>query len=58
MKAVRKWQNQGVNAKYENRAKRNGYKAGALQKGLHQQYTNDSEYVMSIFDADFQPTTE
>lgn len=55
MKAeCKKWQNQGVNIKYENRANRNGYKAGALREGLQKQYVNDCEYVV-IFDADFQP---
>lgn len=50
----RKWQNQDVIVKYENRANRNGYKAGALREGLQKQYVNDCEYVV-IFDADFQP---
>ncbi|XP_074379434.1 glucomannan 4-beta-mannosyltransferase 1-like isoform X2 [Apium graveolens] len=50
----RKRQNQEVNVKYENRANRNGYKAGALREGLQKQYVNDCEYVV-IFDADFQP---
>ncbi|KAK1392134.1 Mannan synthase [Heracleum sosnowskyi] len=48
------WRNEGVNIKYENRANRNGYKAGALREGLQKQYVDDCEYVV-IFDADFQP---
>ncbi|KAL8127664.1 hypothetical protein AgCh_014536 [Apium graveolens] len=48
------WQNEGLNIKYENRANRNGYKAGALREGLQKQYVDECEYVV-IFDADFQP---
>ena len=54
MAECKKWQDQGVNLMYENRANRNGYKAGALREGLQKQYASDCEYVV-IFDADFQP---
>ncbi|KAL8094777.1 glucomannan 4-beta-mannosyltransferase 1-like isoform X1 [Apium graveolens] len=54
MAECKKYQDQGLNIKYENRANRNGYKAGALREGLQKQYVNECEYVV-IFDADFQP---
>ncbi|KAF6140215.1 hypothetical protein GIB67_000263 [Kingdonia uniflora] len=52
-----RWISKGVNVKYETRANRNGYKAGALKEGLKQPYVKDCEFVV-IFDADFQPESD
>ncbi|RZC76802.1 hypothetical protein C5167_000926 [Papaver somniferum] len=49
-----KWENEGINIKYETRANRNGYKAGGLKEGLKHSYVKECEFV-AIFDADFQP---
>lgn len=57
MAECKKYQEKGLNIKYENRANRNGYKAGALREGLQKQYVNECEYVV-IFDADFQPESD
>ncbi|XP_022940613.1 glucomannan 4-beta-mannosyltransferase 9-like [Cucurbita moschata] len=50
----KKWENKGINIKYEVRDNRTGYKAGALKEGLKRSYAKECEYVV-IFDADFQP---
>lgn len=50
----RKWENKGIDIKYESRNNRNGYKAGALRDGLRRHYADQCEFV-AIFDADFQP---
>ncbi|XP_023540806.1 glucomannan 4-beta-mannosyltransferase 9-like [Cucurbita pepo subsp. pepo] len=50
----KKWENKGINIKYEVRDNRTGYKAGALKEGLKRSYVKECEYVV-IFDADFQP---
>ncbi|RDX63333.1 Glucomannan 4-beta-mannosyltransferase 9, partial [Mucuna pruriens] len=49
-----RWASKGINIKYEIRANRNGYKAGALKEGMKHSYVNLCDYV-AIFDADFQP---
>ncbi|KAI3904136.1 hypothetical protein MKW98_021722 [Papaver atlanticum] len=49
-----RWENEGVNIKYETRANREGYKAGGLKEGLKHSYVKECEFV-AIFDADFQP---
>lgn len=49
-----RWQGKGVNAVYQTRDNRKGYKAGALRDGMNRDYVQDCEYV-AIFDADFQP---
>ncbi|GKA69333.1 glucomannan 4-beta-mannosyltransferase 9-like protein [Tanacetum coccineum] len=48
------WASKGKNIHYQVRDNREGYKAGALNKGLKHSYANECEYV-AIFDADFQP---
>nr|ADW77641.1 putative mannan synthase [Amorphophallus konjac] len=52
-KECQKWALDGVNIKYETRANRNGYKAGALKEGMKYSYVEECDYV-AIFDADFQ----
>lgn len=49
--AVERYRAQGVNITHLVRSERTGYKAGALQAGLHQA---DGEYI-AMFDADFVP---
>ncbi|XP_011088832.1 probable mannan synthase 11 isoform X1 [Sesamum indicum] len=53
-KECMKWANEGINIRYQIRATRVGYKAGALKEGLKHDYVKECEYV-AIFDADFQP---
>ncbi|KAI3924173.1 hypothetical protein MKX01_029708 [Papaver californicum] len=49
-----RWENEGINIKYETRVNREGYKAGGLKEGLKHSYVKECEFV-AIFDADFQP---
>ncbi|KAJ3673371.1 hypothetical protein LUZ60_006745 [Juncus effusus] len=48
------WASKGINIKYCVREDRKGFKAGALKKGMENQYAQDCDFV-AIFDADFQP---
>lgn len=48
---VEKWRRRGVDINLIHRDERTGYKAGALQNGLH---TAEGEFV-AVFDADFIP---
>ncbi|KAE8690059.1 Glucomannan 4-beta-mannosyltransferase 2 [Hibiscus syriacus] len=52
-----RWARKGINIKYEIRANRTGYKAGALKEGLKHEYAKRCDYVV-IFDADFQPESD
>ncbi|KAI3951852.1 hypothetical protein MKX01_021590 [Papaver californicum] len=52
-----RWENEGINIKYETRVNREGYKAGGLKEGLKHSYVKECELV-AIFDADFQPETD
>ncbi|TVU05737.1 hypothetical protein EJB05_48918, partial [Eragrostis curvula] len=54
---VQRWQSKGVNIKYEIRADRKGYKAGALKHGMKHEYVKECEYI-AMFDADFQPESD
>lgn len=53
-KECKRWENKGLNIRYETRIDRKGYKAGALKEGMQRSYVKHSEFV-AIFDADFQP---
>ncbi|KAH7656077.1 Glucomannan 4-beta-mannosyltransferase protein [Dioscorea alata] len=53
-KECKRWENKGLNIRYETRIDRKGYKAGALIEGMQRSYVKHSEFV-AIFDADFQP---
>lgn len=48
------WASKKINIKYEIRESRQGYKAGALKKGMEHSYAQECDFV-AIFDADFQP---
>ncbi|KAL6648065.1 hypothetical protein ACP70R_012289 [Stipagrostis hirtigluma subsp. patula] len=48
------WASKGVNIKYVTRTCRQGFKAGALKKGMELDYAKQCEYV-ALFDADHQP---
>lgn len=50
-RAVEKYHKAGYNIKHITRANRHGFKAGALEEGLHQA---EGEFI-AIFDADFLP---
>ncbi|KAI3904123.1 hypothetical protein MKW98_021709 [Papaver atlanticum] len=52
-----KWENKGINIKYETRDNRNGHKAGNLKQGLKHSYAHECDFV-AIFDADFQPDSD
>ncbi|HVJ28341.1 MAG TPA: cellulose synthase family protein [Vicinamibacterales bacterium] len=52
--AVRRYAAKGFDIKYLHRVDRTGYKAGALEAGLHQA----SGQFIAIFDADFIPPTD
>ncbi|WOK96830.1 putative mannan synthase 11 isoform X2 [Canna indica] len=51
------WHEKGKNIRYETRANRNGYKAGALKVGMTYAYVDTCEYI-AMFDADFQPMSD
>ncbi|XP_074559377.1 glucomannan 4-beta-mannosyltransferase 1-like isoform X1 [Curcuma longa] len=51
------WAKKGKNIRYETRANRNGYKAGALKVGMTYGYVSTCEFV-AMFDADFQPAPD
>ena len=48
---VEEWKSKGVNIAHVRRPERKGFKAGALEYGMH---LSDAEYI-AIFDADFLP---
>lgn len=51
---IEEWQNKGINIIYHHRDKREGFKAGALAKGLE---FAKGEFIV-IFDADFSPSAD
>jgi len=51
---VNRWREQGVNIVHIHRDNRSGYKAGALENGLHQA---EGEFI-AVFDADFVPDAD
>lgn len=51
---AQRWHEQGVNITVLHRSDRTGYKAGALEAGLH---TTEGEFI-AIFDADFCPAPD
>ena len=53
-RAVQRWASRGVDIHYIHRAERTGFKAGALENGLH---TAKGEFV-AVFDADFVPQAD
>ncbi|XP_073157498.1 glucomannan 4-beta-mannosyltransferase 2-like isoform X2 [Henckelia pumila] len=53
-KECTRWENEGINIRYQPRDTRKGYKAGALKMGMEQDYVKQCEYV-ALFDVDFQP---
>ena len=52
--AVRRWKDQGFNITYLHRTDRTGFKAGALEAGMH---VADGRFI-AIFDADFVPPAD
>lgn len=54
MAAVRRWRERGVSIGYIHREKREGFKAGALARGLNEARGE----LIAIFDADFLPPSD
>ncbi|PKU70527.1 Glucomannan 4-beta-mannosyltransferase 9 [Dendrobium catenatum] len=52
-----RWASKGINIRYEIRANKNGYKAGALKEGMKHSYVSNCDFD-AIFDADFQPEAD
>ncbi|KAM0869369.1 hypothetical protein ACQ4PT_040739 [Festuca glaucescens] len=51
------WASKKIDIKYEVRNNRQGYKAGALKKGMEHVYAQQCDFI-AIFDADFQPESD